>query len=306
MITATARTPEQDANSKAAAIAALAPDAAGQTTDNLAAELLGEDGAPGNDVQAANPNAVIPRPRNTAVAKGAYYDMTDGAVEGQFDASDTRHPTLKIVQGSGPLSTKFSHGALVLGEEQLVPPSPKPDQPGPQIRFWPVALKKSFQEVLGDEGYKAGLMPKVVDTVEEVEALGGTIVKIGDQKPTWRKSGRIIMLIERPENSDHPLFAIELDGKVYAPAVFYAAGGSYNAVTSIWSNRSSMFVGDGASKKIKLWKHPWTFCVQKKPLGDYVTFQPVVRLLIGEKFGPQLDEFARTLLGNPDQAEGGE
>jgi hypothetical protein len=306
MVTASIRTPTQDATSRAAAIAALSAEPAAQEP-NLEAELLG-----GVPAAAAAPATVTTPPARTslvpvarggsvAVSKGSFYEVSDGAVEGEFDSTDTRHPTLKIVQGSGPLTEKFSHGTIILGDEELLPPPPadaaKAAQVPPLI-FFPIQIKKQYQEILPDGSFQDGLMPKIVDTIEEVEALGGTIQYIEGATNRWRACGRILMLVERPANCEHPLFAIELDNRVFAPAVYFAAGGGYAAtIKSIWGNKTSMFVTEGNTRKIRLWKCAWSFRPTKGKAGE-------LRMLLKDTSGPELHDFARGLIsGAPDSAE---
>lgn len=300
-IRATARTPQVDQASRAAALAALT----GTGDEALKAELLGTDVPEG--VTATPRNApVTALARATPVAVSRYAAVSDGAVEGEFDETDTRHPTLKIVQGSGSTSEKFSHGTLILGDEEVLPPPPADPAKAaamPPLRFFPVQIKKQFQEVLPEGSFADGIMPKIVDTLEEVTALGGTLQYMEGATNRWRACGRILMLVERPEGCDHPLFSIELDGKVYAPAVYFASGGGYAAtIKAIFGNKVSLFVTEGSVRKLKLWKHPWTFRVTKKKAGDFIVFRPEVRMQIKEQFGPELDAFAKSYLtGAPEQ-----
>lgn len=310
MVTATARTPQTDATSKAAALAALKPDAAGQDTADLQSELLGAETPAGdNDVETANPSTAVARPRTGgAVVKGAYHAISDGALEGEFDQTDIRHPTLKIVNGNGELSSKFNQGTIILGDEELLPAPPADAAKAlsaPSLKFFPVQMKKQYQEVLPDGSFEAGIMPRIVDTVEEVEALNGTLLYSQDATNRWRKCGRVLMLVEKPENCDHPLFSIELDNRVFAPAVFFASGGSYDLIKSINSNQVSMFITENGTRKIRLWKCGWKLKAVKKKAGDFFVFRPDVRMELKDVSGAELNEFAHNLIhGAPEQTTG--
>ena len=78
-------------------------------------------------------------------------------IVGDWDASDIKFPTLKIVQGSGARSQSFNLGTLLLGDEELLPPpdlkSPKPEH---TFRFVPVTLEKQFRENLTQDESAAG------------------------------------------------------------------------------------------------------------------------------------------------------
>src|SRR5690606_14126000 len=51
-------------------------------------------------------------------APNRYAAVSGGGLIGDFDESDVRHPTLRIVNGSGELSKTYHQGTLILGEEE--------------------------------------------------------------------------------------------------------------------------------------------------------------------------------------------
>jgi hypothetical protein len=234
---------------------------------------------------------------------------------GEWDSSDVKFPALKIVQGSGQLSQTYNSGTLILGDEELLPPpdlkNPKPEH---TFRFVPVSLEKQFRENLSQEDAASGAMPRIVNSLAEVEALGGTTQWIGDQKPSWGPSARILLLVERPENvpgsgSDHPGFVLELAGKLYAPAVYYAAGSSWTNFAKPLFNAAltSLMVPerDAEGNPVKtatgvirrqpyLPKSFWTWRTIKKPAGDFVVFAPEVRLH-REETGDDIRQFVESL-----------
>jgi hypothetical protein len=234
---------------------------------------------------------------------------------GEWDSGDVKFPALKIVQGSGQLSQTYNSGTLILGDEELLPPpdlkNPKPEH---TFRFVPVSLEKQFRENLSQEDAASGAMPRIVNSLAEVEALGGTTQWIGDQKPSWGPSARILLLVERPENvpgsgSDHPGFVLELAGKLYAPAVYYAAGSSWTNFAKPLFNAAltSLMVPerDAEGNPVKtatgvirrqpyLPKSFWTWRTIKKPAGDFVVFAPEVRLH-REETGDDIRQFVESL-----------
>jgi hypothetical protein len=234
---------------------------------------------------------------------------------GEWDSGDVKFPALKIVQGSGQLSQTYNSGTLILGDEELLPPpdlkNPKPEH---TFRFVPVSLEKQFRENLSQEDAASGAMPRIVNSLAEVEALGGTTQWIGDQKPSWGPSARILLLVERPENvpgsgSDHPGFVLELAGKLYAPAVYYAAGSSWTNFAKPLFNAAltSLMVPerDAEGNPVKtatgvirrqpyLPKSFWTWRTIKKQAGDFVVFAPEVRLH-REETGDDIRQFVESL-----------
>lgn len=307
------RTPKTDAAATQRAKEALSGSLEGELlnqspeTVTANAEVVGAE-----DVVPQTTGALTVR-GNNAVVKGAFYSISGGTLEGEFDQSDIRHPQLKIVNGSGPLSQTFNQGTIILGDEELLPAphlDPAKVHLNPVLRVVPVQLKKQFREKLSQEDYAAGLMPRVLHTLAEVEAVGGTTQWIGKEQPSWQPMAICLILIQRPDEGkpghDHPLFAIELDGKVYAPAVFYAAGGGYNFPKAVISLQSSLFEGVGKDRKMLLPKYNWSFKAVKKTVGNFSVFQPEVRCLSREVTGPELREFAANLVTTPEAAESGD
>lgn len=324
MVKATMRNPKTDAAAKQNVIAALQskPAASEETEEkpavNLQNELLPTEDTGGEVEAASEASPGVPARIETtnAVAltsspKGDFFDVSGGAFEGEFDTGDIRHAQLKIVQGSGPMSQKFQIGALVLGDEELLPPGhpdPAKAAANPLLKFVPVQIKKQFRENISQEDYANGVMPRIANSLAEVEALGGTTQWIGGEKPSWSPSGRVLMLVKRPENSEHPAFAFELDGDVWAPCVFYAAGGSWTAFPKvIFSNQTSLFEGVPPNRRVVLPKYTWSFRAVRKQYEKFAVLQPEVRMLIKEPSGKEVRAFAQELINGPvEAAETGE
>ena len=284
----------------------VVPENVQHSSEPLPAGVI-EGGAPQG---AETTNAVVTRTTRALAPMSA-----SSGIVGEWDSGDVKFPALKIVQGSGQLSQQFNSGTLILGDEELLPPpdlkNPKPEH---IVRFVPVTLEKQFRENLTTEESASGAIPRVVNSLAEVEALGGTTQWVGDQKPSWGPSARILLLVERPENlpgsgSDHPGFVLELGGKLYAPAVFYAAGTSWTnfakplfnaALTSLMiperdADGNVVRTPTGVIRRQPyLPKSFWTWRTVKKAAGDFMVFAPEVRLH-REETGDELRQFVESL-----------
>lgn len=273
---------------------------------DLAGELLGDGN---NDVQEASQALVQSTTTPTGVTTQSQNDgrfslVSNHGFEGDWDTSDIKHPQLKIVQGSGPLSQTYQHGTILLGDEELMgPPDLKNPANTPLLRFVPVQLKKQYREKLSQDDYAAGQMPQIVNTIEEVEALGGTTQWIDGQQPSWAQSCRALFLVQQPEGSLHPGFSFELDGKFYAPAVFFAAGTQWtNVAKVIFSAQTSLYEGKPPNRRVLLPKFVWSWQTCKKKAGDNLVFTATVRILTKEVTGPELRSFASEMLGEAAEA----
>lgn len=272
--------------------------------------------APAEEAQPAPTQAVAPRP-TLAVATNR---GLGSAITGYYDRNDFRFPQLKLVQGSGPLSKEYNDGTILLANSELLPPpSLKENAQNPSIFFVPVSMHMYFRQKLSDEEVKSGLMPLQVDTVEEVEAAGGTIIwpRGQDCPPNyWGKAARILLILEQPEGTEHPSFISEFDGRLYAPAVYYAAGGGWTNFGSPLFNAAAQVLyapvldakgqpqRDPNGRIIKepmFHKNIWSlnFVKKARPGAQYTPWTPQIRQL-AEESGPELRAYVTTLLSNPN------
>lgn len=280
---------------------------------------------PGSETsQQEAPALPVARRASGAVSVPRDHQFNSEGFEGDWGAEDLKFPQLKLVQGSGPLSTQFDAGTVIYGElELLPPPSVKPDAKNPSIRFVPISITKQWREKLSQDQVAAGDMPRIAQTVSEVEELGGTVRWVGNQMPDnlWEPSARCMFLVELPEGSDHPGFALELDGKFYAVAVYYAAGGAFRDSAKIIFNtaQTSLLVpvldenkqpvktdrGQIVKKKM-LWKNYWTLNFAKKQAGNFTPWRPIVKLLAKEETGPDVRAYIESLVGDSTEAAAAE
>jgi len=211
-----------------------------------------------------------------------------GAIEGDFESSDIKFPQLKVVQGSGPLSGKFTPGTVILDEDVLAYPAQDLDDRNQFLRltFIPLKVKKFYRETLSKEEQDDGMMPRIVQSKQQLMEVGG---RVGYGAGFWREGGQHHILLQRPENlpekfADSSFFDTELDGKLYAPAVFYANSGNYGdftqpIVSATRSLLSETVLDEGGKpvkdergfplKRIVLWKYFWTWQLMRKQAGDF-------------------------------------
>jgi hypothetical protein len=179
------------------------------------------------------------------------------------------------------MSQKYKTGQVVLGEEVLLndpDPNAKPNPFLPTMRFIPISLVKRWRENVSQEEYQAGKTPEILDTEAEVEERGGTTQWIGRGpsaiRPSWSPSVTCLLLLEKPANSEHPNFAIDINGKSYAPCVFYATGTGFTYFAkNIFNAQLSLqiVVGQDAQnrplKKTYVPKRVWTWETKKVQLA---------------------------------------
>jgi hypothetical protein len=257
--------------------------------------------------------ATVPRTEKSA---DKYAPPQTEGFEGDWGADDVKFPQLKLVQGSGPLSQQFDVGTVVYGEDELLPPASVKDGAFNQsLRFTPISITKQWKEKLSQDQVEEGLQPRIVGTLADVEELGGTTRWAGDQRPDnfWEPSARCILLIEAPEGTEHPGFSLELDGKMYGVAVYYAAGIAFRdsakiifnaAMTSLLvpimdDNGMPVLKNGRSQKRPLLYKKFWRLSFAKKTLRNstFTPWEPVVRLQKDET-GPEVRAFCDSLVRN--------
>lgn len=254
-------------------------------------------------------------PRENTNRALAHRQAQAGAMEGDFDSSDIRFPSLRIVNGSGKLSQTYNQGCIVYADELLfeTPPSTGTTPP---ITFFPIMLKKQYREVLDRDAQEDGEMPRIVDSKEEVEALGGLLADFDGREANWRPMARCLFLMEQPDGVTHPGFQTPLDGKFYAPAVYYAGGMAYSRVArTLYNNYATVLRVPviGEDKFIKkdergrtIWlpmlhRFAWQFTVSKVVGKNFTTFQPSIRMTKVES-GEEVRQFADDIIESKDKA----
>lgn len=284
------------------------------------------DQAPGAPEEVQEPvpesRAVVSRPPQP-VAR-----FTPAPVEGfdgDWGADDVKYPRLQLVQGSGPLSSLHDVGTTLLSEVELLPPpSVKEGAVNPVLRILPVHMTKQWKEKLTQEQSQEGMIPRIVKTVDKVHELGGTITWGGGSTMPdnyWEPSSRCIFLIEQPDGNDHPGFNLELDGKFFAVAIYYAAGSAFrdSALKFYNTSRTQLLVpvldGEGKPvvqngrpvKKSLLYKNFWQLSFGKKSStkSSFTWWGPNVKLL-KEESGPDVRNFCADIIDGAQKQEAAE
>jgi len=149
-----------------------------------------------------------------------------GQLVGEFDERDIRLCRLQVAFGVGGLAAAgHPQGALVLDGTHVLAVL------GGKLGITLVAGIKRYKEWLTPEQWREEKRPRVFDTEAEVLGNGGTIDWVdGQPKPTFSPVMDYRVLIEKPENVDCGLFAIPLEGKLYAPAAWTVDKGAYKSV----------------------------------------------------------------------------
>jgi len=301
----TAAVPTQEAD-----LASIVPD-----TTTASTQVGQEQPAPATET-ASTPEVPATRP---AMSVPAVYSGSD---ESGFDSSDDKYPVLRIVAGSGKLSTMFNVGSVILGltideaDQLAAPPDPKVKS-GAVLKFIPLALRKSWRENLTEDETKEGLQPRYFQSRQEVEEAGGTTAWIDNQPPTFKPTATCLLLLQQPEGCESSLFTTELDGKLWCPASYYASNSAFKKFAlPIHNARRTLLqvpVLDDAGQPQKdtrgfvlkreyLPRYTWTFRVNQtlvKRVGDnreFTVFVPEVRVLTKEESGPEFRAFAESLV----------
>jgi hypothetical protein len=262
--------------------------------------------------------AVATRPTNTAVARPVQHEE---GFEGDWGKEDLKFPQLKLVQGSGPLSQRFNNGTIIFDEEKLLPaPNVEEGADNPLITFVPLVITKQYREKLSQDDIDDGALPRIANSLAEVEDLGGTTRYVNNERPDnyWEPSSRCIFLVERPVHdaaADHQGFNEVFDGREFAVAVYYAAGAAFTACPKVIYNtyRKSLFmpilgadrqplVIDGRiQKRPCIYKNYWSLGFAKVKAGKFNPWRPYVRLQKVET-GPEVREYCAQLLQAAPQA----
>jgi len=239
----------------------------------------------------------------------ALYTSSGGAIVGDFDLEDIKFPELKVVQGSGKLSAEFSVGSVILGGDVLAyPPQDLSDKNAfLTLRVIPLHLVKFYRETLTQEEQDDGAMPEMVYSKAALMEVGGTV---GYGPGKWRAGAIHNLLVEKPDNlpekfADSSFFDTELDGKLYAPAKYWANGGAYKdfsqAIISATRNLLTEPVLDEENNPVKdehgvivkktiLWKYFWTWKLTRKSRGNFQVWSPDA-LCRREPIGPDARDY---------------
>lgn len=277
---------------------------------------------PAEDFDAAlgigdNPQETKAVARTETKAVSHFVADSDGTLEGEWGLRDIRFPTLRIVAGSGELVSRFTAGTLIFGDEELLDP-PKPQKPDPKafFRFVPLKLTRRYREVLNKEQQDAKMTPRMFDTAEEAMHAGLSTVWIGKQKPTAAPTAECMVLVEKPEGSQHPGFALEYDGKACAIAIYYAGGVAFNAFAKlIFSTMHTTLLEvqkdaegnvqkDGRGHPIRracMFSKWWTFRTAPRTFGEFTVITPEIKVT-NDVVSQEIRDFVRGILTTQEES----
>lgn len=293
MVTATLRTakPKSEAAKKAEAALGIIDVGAQQVDGSKDAENLVKELGLETDTQEASAavKAIATRPA-LAVPTTRFSDMSDGGFEGEWSSSELKFPTLKIVQGSGPLTLDHPVGSIILGDERILEPTdPKAKTQVAGLRVIPWKISKGFTEDLPDGAFEQQIMPRTFKTQAEVEAVGGIIgYNTGVDAPHFRPSAACYFLIEQPDTElglNHPQFSQELGGKNYAVAAYYATkSGFTNGPKVIFQAQLQLMETVGTlpsgkpDRRLCVFKHVWSMRAVRKQRDTFTYVVPELKL----------------------------
>lgn len=145
-----------------------------------------------------------------------------------FGAEDLKLPRLHIINGNGAMAAIWSQGETVYGDDVIFP-APKKDGPKNVLRFIPLHISKQYRLNVDDDEREGGMQAPIFSSKEECLAYDptGTFVYVDNKPPRFKPSAKCLLILEQPEGVDHPRFTFEANGRLYAPAVYYAGGGAY-------------------------------------------------------------------------------
>lgn len=245
----------------------------------------GEAAAPATGV------AVREAPKGTAhstgsgqavVVRGQYDDLV-----GEIQGDDLILPRINLTQKVGDLGDEFGPGVIVFQKEQVLwKEGEKP------LNVAILHAQKRYQE---NTEFGSDEMGQVVDTLDEVKALGGWIEwRDGEdgrrEAPPWAPRLDVICVVEAPAGADTSLFPFQFNGKAYAAAVWTLSKSGFTSAGRMILTARATFLRDGYRTGT------WQVTAAKKQGPKGVYFVPCFRA------SGKTDEAFREFLGSVYQA----
>jgi hypothetical protein len=249
-----------------------------QPIDENAAELLADQltaEEPALERAPAVESALVKAETSVAVSAGEprLPSPAELGLHGEFTMRDIPVPQLRLIQGSGVMSRRFSVGSVVYNDEVLFQPH-EASMKKPLFRFVVASFRKQFREHLNAEESASGMQPRTVNTLREALSLGGGVEwGPNKQKPRWSESAKMILLLEAPEGmKENPAFFFSANDTRYAPAVFYASNSAYR-------NFARQIISRAMITQRPVNTFFWTFAVDKVNSGNYSVLCPLAKLV---------------------------
>lgn len=189
---------------------------------------------------------------------------TLGKVTGEVNRRDIIIPSLKIVQGVGPLSENFSPGQIVLNNEIAISDGSEP------VTLTVLAIKKSYIE---NVEYGSEQQPRRFATEAEVKEAGLWTEWINNQKPPAAEVAEALVAVEsKEENPLYPFSRETADGVVhYSLAVWTLRGVSYSRAAKVIFTAAQFSLREG------LYKGSWSLSTKREKIGKNVIAVPVLK-----------------------------
>ena len=187
----------------------------------------------------ANGTAVAVRePHGTAVAVRGQYDDLVGEIQGD----DLILPRINLTQKVGDLGDQFGPGVIVFQKEQVLWKEGQPP-----LNLVVLHGQKRYQE---NTEFGSDEMGQVVDSLEEVKALGGWIdwrdgADGRREAPPWAPRLDVVCVVEAPEGADTSLFPFQFGGKAYAAAVWTLSKSGFTSAGRTILTARATFLRDG-------------------------------------------------------------
>lgn len=235
--------------------------------------------------------AVVEKPE-AAVAKPAPAFKV-GGIAGEVDKGDLSMPKINIVQSVGPLSEDFDPGSILYNKEVvLVPANDDPKEWTPPLELTVLSARKQYQEV---KDYDSDEMGRTVDTMEEVEAVGGWVDWRNDEKPPWRPMLTALCLVKAPSEEAAERFSITgPDGGRYELALWVMTGTSYTRAAKQIMTAGKYALRNKDTGDAELHKGIFKLSVKREKLGANLVYVP--KLVMTGKHDAEFVTFAESLL----------
>lgn len=225
----------------------------------------------------------------TGAPTSSLQPISGAGVVGEVDQTDVRFPRLQLVQGVGPLSEikEFSKGDVILDGEYKLSEGETP------VEFTVCQIGKQYEENLP---YDSEDIPRIVNTQQEVNQLGGTTRASKDGgkyiPPTWRSIADALIAIKASESTSaediNLYFPFEApDGSHWSFARWVIKGVAYKEAAVEIFSAASMYYRDGLKNGTFL------LTTRKKMYGPNAVMVPVVRK--GNRNSEELSSWLSTL-----------
>jgi hypothetical protein len=176
--------------------------------------------------------------KSAAVAVRGQYDDLVGEIQGD----DLILPRINLTQKVGDLGDEFGPGVIVFQKELVLwKDGEKP------LNVAILHAQKRYQE---NTEFGSDEMGQVVDTLDEVKALGGWIewrdgADGRREAPPWAPRLDVICVVEAPAGADTSLFPFQFNGKAYAAAVWTLSKSGFTSAGRMILTARATFLRDG-------------------------------------------------------------